>query len=76
MLKVDENTPLYAELDDDKFVATREAILLLLPKLFPEGSSKWSSLAVMEHFIDDTVGEIAYIWLSNKKGVRDDNGKY
>lgn len=61
-LKTDENN-LYDKLDDGKFVASREAILLLLPKLFPEGSSKFGSLPILEHFIDETVAEIAMIWL-------------
>lgn len=62
----DENAVPYAELDDDKFVKSREAILRLLPQLFHDGSARWSSLEIMEHFIDETVGEIAHIWLEDK----------
>lgn len=59
---VDENARFGADLDDVKFVKSREVILLLLPKLFKKESSRWSSLEIMEHFIDEAVAEIAYIW--------------
>lgn len=59
---IDENAPIGIGLDDNKFIKSREAILLLLPKLFHKESARWSSLDIMEHFIDETVEEIAHIW--------------
>lgn len=59
---IDENAEIGEDLDDRKFVKSREAILRLLPWLFPYGSSKWKSLDIMEHFIDETVEEIARMW--------------
>lgn len=60
---IDENAEIASDLDDKKFVKSREAILLLLPKLFPSGSSKWQSLDILEFYIDETVEEIARIWV-------------
>lgn len=62
--EVDENADdLYAALPDKEFVETREAILRLLPKLFREGSCRYSSLDVVEYLVDDTVAEIAGVWI-------------
>lgn len=60
---IDENAPIGPDLPDKEFVKSREAILRLLPKLFPDKSSKWQSLEILEHFVDETVEEIARIWL-------------
>lgn len=62
---IDENAPLAPDLPDREFVKSREAILRLLPRLFRDGSAKWSSLDVIEHFVDETVVEIARIWRDN-----------
>jgi predicted RNA-binding Zn-ribbon protein involved in translation (DUF1610 family) len=61
--QIDENAEIAQDLDDKKFVKSREAILLLLPKIFPDGSSRFSSMEVLERLIDETVEEIARIWL-------------
>lgn len=60
---IDENAEIAPDLDDAKFVKSREAILLLLPKLFPNGSSKFQSLDIIERLIDEVVEEIAHIWI-------------
>lgn len=62
LIDIDENAPIGSDLPDKEFVKSREAILMLLPRLFRDGSGRWSSLDIMEHFIDETVEEIAHIW--------------
>lgn len=62
-LDIDENAEIAPDLDDDKFVYSREAILRLLPKLFHDGSARYSTLPVLERLIDETVEEIARIWI-------------
>lgn len=64
MPAADENVVAYSELDDAKFVKSREVILELLLRLFPDGSSRWSRLSIVEHLIDQAVGEIAHVWLA------------
>lgn len=64
---IDENLDTTSDLDDKKFVKSREAILLLLPKLFPNQSARWSKIKIVQHFIDETVEEIARIWLDQDK---------
>lgn len=59
---VDENVEIGVDLPDKEFVKTREAILLLFARVFPAGSSKWSSLDIVEHLVDETVDEVARIW--------------
>ena len=63
LVEIDVNAPIAPDLPDDEFVKSREVILRLLPKLFPEKSSKWSDLEIIEHFIDEAVEEIARIWI-------------
>lgn len=62
-LDIDENGEIAPDLDDDKFVHSREIILRLLPKLFRDGSSKFTELAPIERLIDEVVEEIARIWI-------------
>lgn len=61
---IDENAEIGTDLDDKKFVESREAILYLLPKLFRPGSSRFTDLSYVERLVDETVEEIARIWLS------------
>lgn len=61
---IDENAEIAPDLDDDKFVKSREAILRLLPRIFPKKSSRFSDLDILEHFIDETVEEIARLWIN------------
>lgn len=61
---IDENAPIGNDLPDKEFVQTREAILLLLPRLFRPGTMRWSDYAVVERLVDETVDEIGHIWRS------------
>lgn len=68
MLKLsDENLPPGANLPDAPFIATREAILDLLPKLFRPGTCRYSRLDVIEHIIDETVADIGDVWKPKRK---------
>ena len=60
--EVDENKPIGYELPDKEFLQTREAIMELMVRLVKPGSGRWSSMDIMQHLIDETVTDIAYIW--------------
>lgn len=58
----DENAPQGLHLPDEQFVATRSAILQLLPRLFPEGCARHHDAEVVQHIIDEAVTDIGNIW--------------
>lgn len=58
----DENAPPGLHLPDEPFVATRSAVMALLPKLYPDGSIRPRDAEVVQHIIDETVTDIGDIW--------------
>lgn len=64
---IDENAEIAPDLDDEKFVKSREAILMLLPKLFRPGSSRFTELEYVERLIDETVEDIAHLWIGENR---------
>lgn len=66
----DENAPLGLDLPDGQFVATRAAILELLPRLCKQESLRYTDRAVLEHVIDETVTDIGNIWKEHYESNR------
>jgi hypothetical protein len=65
LIIIDENADIASDLDDVKFVKSREIILLLFAKLFSTGSSKFSNMEIIERLTDEAIEEIARIWIQN-----------